>query len=102
MSDVLQDASEVLRCRDRSACHPCGDIAAVEDGSGEHPGAVLRLVLQRHRLSAGLTGPGSGAQDNRVLHLFLKRALQVPADLCGELPCSVLKLPIWLLSGSQT
>lgn len=46
MSDVLQDASEVLRHREWSGCHTCCDIAAVENGSGEDPGAVLRLVLK--------------------------------------------------------
>lgn len=51
MSDVLQDAGEVLRHRDLSGCHTCCDIAAAEHGSGEDPGAVLRLVLKKHRLS---------------------------------------------------
>lgn len=66
MSDVLQEAGEVLRHRDLSGCHICCDIAAVGDGSGEDPGAVLRLVLKRQRLSDALTGPGSGAQDNML------------------------------------
>lgn len=61
MSDVLQDASEVLRHREWSGCHTCCDIAAVENGSGEDPGAVLRLVLKWHRLSDALTGPCSEA-----------------------------------------
>lgn len=57
MSDILHDAGEILRHRDLSGCHTCCDIAAVEDGSGEDPGAVLSLVLKRHRLSNALTGP---------------------------------------------
>jgi len=46
MCDILQDASGVLRHRELSGCHACCDVAAVEDGSGEDSGAVLRLVLK--------------------------------------------------------
>lgn len=63
MSDILHDAGEILRHRDLSGCHTCCGIAAVEDGSGEDPGAVLSLVLKRHRLSNALTGSSSDDQD---------------------------------------